>query len=240
MTLRIGIGLAFYEDCDSLKRMLDSCKPYPIDMIIAVDGRYKGYGSKTGISSQKCIDLFKSSKLPYDLIIVKDKDQNEKRQVYMDAAKKHDIDCLIVMDSDEYFINDKTNWDLFIEDLQEKITNNAHTFRQAYTIPVYMTDKGVQRMPEDYFENLPRLFHKPSTLQYVDDHFSIRNKKTGVLTTVQGNTLLNHIAMGHDHSLRSDDYTINTAVYEDNLIIEENAIREQRRDDFIRKIQSTR
>jgi hypothetical protein len=241
MTLRIAIGLSFYEDFDSLRRMIQSCQSYPIDMIIAVDGRYKGFDSKNGISSQKCIDLFKASQTPFDIDVSIDKDQNVKRQRYMDlcAPKAHDIDCLIVMDSDEYFIHEGTNWPLFIEDLEHKIKENENNYKQGYCIPTLLIDKGIQRMPEGYYENLPRLFHKPHTLRYVDDHFSIRNKQTGSHMTFEGNSVLNHITLGHDHDLRTIEYSRLTKEYQENLIKEENAIRKQRQDDFVRTIQST-
>lgn len=239
--LKIGIGLSFYEDFESLRRFVTSCQSYPIDMIIAVDGRYKGFQSKNGISSQRCIDLFKSSQTPYDLVPSIDKDQNMKRQVYMDlcAPEAHDIDCLIVMDSDEYFIHESTNWPLFIEDLEQKIKDNKQTYKQGYCIPTLLKDKGIQHMPNDYYENLPRLFHRPHELQYVDDHFSIRNKKTGVHMTFEGNSVLNHITLGHNHDLRVKEYSKATSRYQENLIKEENSVRQQRRDDFIRTLKST-
>jgi hypothetical protein len=242
LTLRIGIGLSFYEDFDSLRRMLHSCQSYPIDKIIAVDGRYEGYPNKTLYSSKECIDLFKTSQTPFQIYKLADKSQNAKRQVYFDEAKTHDLHCLIVMDSDEYFLTDKTNWSLFIEDLRQRITDNAHTYKQAYCIPVTLGHKGIEKMPEGYTENLPRLFYKPYDLQYVDDHYTIRNKKTGVMMTFEGNVTLPHIAMGHDHSLRTNEYNANTKKYEEELIEYENSVRDKRREDFsneIYKIRST-
>lgn len=239
--LKIGIGLSFYEDFDSLRRMLQSCQSYPIDLIIAVDGKYKGYPAKNWNSSDKCYDLFDSFQTPFHRIAGPPStlSQNEKRQIYFDVCKEDNIDCLIVMDSDEYFIHEKTNWPLFIEDLEQKIKDNAHTFKQAYCIPTVLVDKGIQKMPEGYTENLPRLFHRPSEVQYVDDHFSIRNKKTGVLMTFEGNSVLQHIAIGHDHSLRTKQHNKSTQAYEENLILEENASREQKRDDFIQTLRSS-
>lgn len=152
--------------------------------------------------------------------------------MYFDLSKALGLDCLIVMDSDEYFIHERTNWPLFIEDLEQKIKENAHTWRRAYCIPVVLGDKGIQKMPAGYTENLPRLFYKPWELQYVDDHYTIRNKKTGVMMTFEGNPTLAHIAMGHDHSLRTKEYNTNTQKYEDELVEYENSVREKRRQEF--------
>lgn len=231
-TLKIAIGLSFYNDFDSLRRMLMSCQSYPIDLIIAVDGRYEGYPTKEPLSNKQTIDLFKGFQTPYTYISAADESQNKKRDVYFAACKEHGIDCLIVMDSDEYFLHEFTNWPLFIADLEKKIQENAHTYRQAYCIPVVLGDKGIQKMPAGYTENLPRLFYKPWELQYVDDHYTIRNKKTGVMMTFEGNATLSDIAMGHDHALRTEQYNANTEKYEDELIEYENSVREKRRQDF--------
>lgn len=232
--LKIAIGLSFYEDFDSLRRMLMSLQSYPIDMLIAVDGAYEGYPAKKWNSSDAVIELLDSFQTPIHRIEGPPSrlHQNEKRQIYFDVCKEDNIDCLIVMDSDEYFIHEKTNWPLFIEDLEQKIRDNAHTYRQAYCIPVVLGDKGIQKMPAGYTENLPRLFYKPWELQYVDDHYTIRNRKTGVMMTFEGNATLQHIAMGHDHALRSKQYNANTQKYEDELVEYENSVRDKRRQEF--------
>jgi len=230
MTLRIGIGLSCYQDFDSQRRMLMSCESYPIDKIIAVDGRYKGYPAKEEYSDRDVLDLFSTFQTKVELYSYSG-DQNTKRQIYFDNAKN--LDIIIVMDSDEYFLPKQTNWTLFTADLEQKINDNAHTFRQAYCLPVYLMDKGIEKMPAGYYENLPRIFHRPTELQYVDDHFSIRNKKTGVLMSFEGNSVISHIAMGHDHNLRSKRYTSNTKKYEEELVEYENSIRAKRQQEFM-------
>ena len=240
--LKIGIGLSFYEDFDSLRRMLMSCQSYPIDLIIAVDGIYKGYPAKNFDSSKKVIDLFKAFQTPVLHQSFPNFNQNAKRQVYFDLSKANDLDVIIVMDTDEYFLHDQTNWPLFMEDLEQKINNDAHTWRRAYCLPVYLKDKGTQQMEQGYYENLPRIFYKPWELRYVDDHYTIRNKTTGVMMTFEGNSVISNIAMGHDHDLRTKEYNANTKKYEEELIEYENSVRDKRKDEFsneIYKIRST-
>lgn len=229
MTLKIGIGLSCYQDFDSLRRMLMSCQQYPIDKIIAVDGRYDGYPTKEEYSDQDVLDLFDSFQTKVEVFPYAG-NQNAKRQIYFDNAKN--LDVLIVMDTDEYFLPKQTNWPLFVEDMEQKIRDNAHTYKQAYCLPVYLLNKGVQKMPDGYHENLPRIFNRPTELRYVDDHFSIRNKTTGVLMSFEGNSVVQHITMGHDHNLRSKQYKANTEKYENELIEYENSIRDKRRRDF--------
>lgn len=220
--------------------MLQSLQSYPIDLIIAVDGRYDIHPSQNLLSDKQTRDLFKGFQTPYKLIDAPNLNQNAKRQIYFDKAAEYGLDIIIVMDTDEYFIHDKTIWSAFLTELEQKIRReNAQTYIQCYCIPTLLIDKGVQRMPDCYTENLPRVFYKPHTLQYVDDHYTIRNKKTGVLMTTQSNQVLSNIMMGHDHKLRTKAYNEYCKQYEDDLIVFENENRTKRRDDFIRTLQST-
>lgn len=219
-----------------------SCESYPIDFIIAVDGKYEGYPTKNDLSSKECKDLLKTFQTKTILYEAPNRSQNAKRQVYFDLAQKWNLDVIIVMDTDEYFLHEKTNWPLFIEDLEQKIKDNAHTWRHAYCLPVYLKDKGTQQMEQGYYENLPRIFYRPWELRYVDDHYTIRNKETGVMMTFEGNATVSNIAMGHDHNLRTKEYNANTKKYEEELIEYENSVRDKRREEFsneIYKIRST-
>lgn len=211
-----------------------SCQQYPIDKIIAVDGKYDGYPTDQEYSDKDVLDLFDAFQTKVEVYAYTG-NQNAKRQIYFDEAKN--LDVIIVMDTDEYFIPEKTNWPLFVEDLEQKIKTDALTYKQAYCLPVYLFDKGEQKMPEGYYENLPRIFARPTELRYVDDHFSIRNKKTGVLMSFEGNSVVSNIAMGHDHNLRTQEYNANTKKYEDELIEYENSIRHQRREEFVNRKQ---
>jgi hypothetical protein len=212
--------------------MLQSCQSYPIDKIIAVDGKYEGYPDKADLSTKECRDLFKAFQTPYVIVDAPNLPQPQKRQVYFDQAQKHSLDIIIVVDTDEYFLSARTDWPLFIDNLRQQIANHAHTWRQAYCIPTYLTHKGTQKMPDSYVENLPRIFHQPWKLTYVEDHYSIRNKTTGVLMTFEGNPVIEGIALGHDHDLRTKKYNANTKMYEEQLIELENKQRDQKRIEF--------
>ena len=238
MTLNIAVGLSFYNDFDSLRRMLTSIQAYPIDLIIAVDGKYKGHPAELQFSEMECREIFGAFQTHYSLVAISNRTEIEKRQLYFDHSGHENIDVLLVMDSDEYFIQDKTNWPLFIQDLEQKIEANKGTYRQSYSVPVQLKNKGELSMPSDYIENLPRLFHRPGELQYVDDHYTIRNRSTGVLMSYQSDTLCQHILLGHDHDLRTKEYQEQRLEYQKRLIAEENAKRKERQDDFVKSIQS--
>lgn len=212
--LKIGIGLSFYQDFDSLRRLLQSLQSYPIDRIIAMDGRYKGHSGKEPLSDKKTRDLFKTIQTPVTLVDAPDSSQIVKRSLYFSECKLFDIDVIIVMDSDEYIIHDKTSWPRFMQELEEHIAMNKDTYIQAYTIPLLINQKG-QRYPPNHLINSARVFHRPWELQYVDNHFTVRNKKTGVNMGYQtATTKLEHLTIGTDHKLRAAEYMQQREMYE--------------------------
>jgi hypothetical protein len=238
--MKIAVGLAFYQDFDSLRRMLTSLQAYPIDLLIAVDGKYAEHPAAQNYSSRECIDLFNSFQTPYRLEPAPSHySERQKRQMYLDFAGWFKMDVLIIMDSDEYIIHNETDWDMFTLDLSKKLKTNP-TYRQGYSIPVRKGWTRDNKANDGHLtQNLPRLFYNPGSLRYVDDHCSIRNRYTGVLQTFEGNTVCQHIMLGHDHTLRSKKEHEESRQYQEILIEKENAERQRNRDDFIRETQST-
>lgn len=181
-------------------------------MLIAVDGRYEGHTGSKPLSDKKTRDLFKTIQTPSVIIDAPDTSQIVKRQIYFDKSEGYKLDAIIVMDSDEYVVNDKTDWALFIEELERHITENKHTFIKGYTIPLIINQK---RYTPDYAMNSARVFYRPWELQYVDNHFTIRNKRTAVNMGYQSDTTkLEHLTITTDHKLRSKGYMLEHDLYE--------------------------
>lgn len=212
-----------------------SLQGYPIDRIIAIDGKYVGHPAEKEVSDLECRHLFRSFQTPYELFHeATEKTEIGQRQLYFYYAD--DLDVLIVMDSDEYIVHNKTNWPLFIDELEQKIDDHKNTWIQSYCIPIILKNKGMKNMPEGYSENLPRVFVRPSELQYVDNHYMVRNKKTGVLMRYPSETLLHNLTLGHDHDLRSKEYMEQRKIYQERLIEEEKNRMLDRQNDFVRTL----
>lgn len=219
--LKIGIGLCFYQDLHSLTRCLYSLQPYPLDYLIAVDGRFKEYPTEGEISDQTCIDLVKSFRHPVKYIAAPGLDEMEKRQKYFEECNRYGINVLIVLDSDEYIVPTATNWDLFHLDLLDKINNNV-SYRQGYHIPTIRRklDKNEENIldVDGDVQNLPKLFYRPGCLEYVENQYTIRDKKTGLIQIYNGNAVCQHIMIGHDHSLRSNKSIDEHLIYQNRLV----------------------
>lgn len=219
--LSIGIGLCFYQDVHSLTRCLYSLQPYPLDYLIAVDGKFREYPAEGEVSDQQCLDLIKSFQHSVRYLAIIGLEEMEKRQKYFDECSKLGIDVLIVLDSHEYILPTATNWDLFHLDLLDKINTNV-TQAQGYCLPTIRRnlDKNEENIldVDGDVQNLPKLFYRPECLEYVGNQHIIRNKRTGVIQRYGRNSVCQHIMVGHDHSLRSNKSIEEHLTYQDRLI----------------------
>lgn len=216
--MKIGIGLCIYEDFDSLRRMLQSLEPYPIDLIIAVDGKYKEWPDPAApnlSNAKQLLDVFRSFRIPFRYVGVAGLTQIEKRNLYFDYCNTEDIDILIVMDSDEYIIADKTNWSMFIQDVEQKIKTNPSRQQsygiaaQGFNIQGNSTKRGGSiSYPFKLFCN------KPEELEYWNNHYTIRNKHTKLLQSYNSNMICRNIMIGHDHALRDSEYLKQSDAYQ--------------------------
>ena len=196
LNLKIGIGISFYQDFDSLYRMLQSLQSYPIDTIIAVDGKYAGHPAGPLLSDNDVLNLLNSFQTRTFIFELGGRSQIEQRQIYFEKSKEYGLDVIIVMDSDEYIIHERTDWRKFVEELEEHIRMNKDTYVQGYSIPLIINQKRYKE--KDHTINSPRVFYRPWELQYVDNHWTIRNKKTGVAMGYQTDrTKLESLVIGH-------------------------------------------
>lgn len=196
--------------------MLESLQGYPIDHIVAIDGRYKGHKAKQALSDDECLDLFESFQTPFTIYPVADHTQIYKRQQYFDKSKNHNLDVIIVIDSDDFIVHDKTNWPLFIQDLEQKVKmyedSNNPDLSQSYSVPVrgyYIQgdrEGDVKDSDASPSTNIIRVFYKPYELEYYGNHYTIRRKDNKVNQYYHsGNILCSNIMIAHDHALRSKE-----------------------------------
>jgi hypothetical protein len=97
--MKIAAGIIFYNDGISLKRCLDSIADN-IDIIFAIDGKFPNFpNDKPLTSTDGSIDVVKS--YPNALLVHYIAPEFNKRQHYLELCKEHNIDILLIIDSDE-------------------------------------------------------------------------------------------------------------------------------------------
>jgi len=224
MSFKIGLGLCYYEDLEGIKRLYDSLYKInaKIDLILAIDGRYKQFTSvlddSTNILSSCDVHSYLISNPRFVTINYTNWKDNpteiQKRNKYLEYCKKEvngivDLDFLIIIDTDEYFEGD---WQQFYENvskLKQEIDDPDNEFYTRnpgikFIHHMKMYDKEYDAIDKNV--NRPRLFYKPYNLEYIGCHYTWQNRITkqreryGPYMKVDGLTIV------HDSSHRPIEY----------------------------------
>lgn len=186
---KVAVCCSFYSDKRGLERLLESTDEF---FRIFVDGRWKSYPGKTPLSEDGARELIQKS---HDCILIDNPDLQEyqKRNKYIELAKKLGFDYCLVLDSDEYLAY--LDYDEFVSNLGENLT---------YTIPQLDENDGINRY------NL-RL-HSTKCYHY-DRHNSLWFDLNPV--DLSKNPIINGVLVEHDKQFRDKKReTINQIYYE--------------------------
>jgi hypothetical protein len=221
--LKIAIGCIFYNCYEELKRLVDSIPNGFIDYFIGIDGIYR-YNKEqdpnlpdlSNDGSRKVIlDHGGGHKYTAVLQHKPNVTEYEKRSQYLDLCQHLNIDVLLIVDSDEFFIYPdgvkpdeafhifKRNLELIIKKHQ------GHNVFGMRTLNIH-----------DKLESYkPRIWYKPGEMRYLSgSHYHYANVITEADTIntfeVNGINYCQHcesvvkgIILAHDHSLRSKEQT---------------------------------
>jgi len=224
--MKIAIGCIFYQCRTELERLVNSIPRNFIDYFIGIDGIYK-YNKEQNpqlpdVSNDGSRELLMQYGGGQKYVVALSSKPNstefEKRNTYLEICDKlGDIDVLIIVDSDEFFLfpegtNLKDSVFRFKRNLEftiGKLINREHNVFGIHTLNLH--DKV-----ESY---KPRIWYKPEEMRYLNgSHYHYANIKTeqATIETFNQNRInyCQHVAevvkgavLGHDHSLRSQKQT---------------------------------
>jgi hypothetical protein len=185
---KVAVGCCVFQDVQGVLRLIESCWK-KVDYIFLIDGKYKFYDADFPLSTDN-LD-YETENYPNVLIeYAPDLLEHEKRNKYLELCKEFKIDFLLIVDSDEYFIDD-SDWEQFRKELpmiKDSVTN----------IKSYTSIEGM-KIPVDY----PRLWKNPAKMEYKNDrHYQFGLKDSDVV--VAKNTIYS-IKLIHDPSIHSDE-----------------------------------
>lgn len=216
--MRVGVGIIFFDDARGLQRCLSSIESH-VDLIIAIDGRFKDFEEGYDISndgSKEVVESFSNARY----YCFPNLTEIEKRNKYLEIAHAYRLDFLLVLDSDEYV---KIDYTLFHNNLE------AIMFQKQYL------DLGLVQSPEVYgikmydqqFEkpdiiverHNERLFYKPGCLRYHSIHSNLIdiNDNTRNFTTAKYTAEIEGITIFNDDRLRTPDYIVKSIKYQHHL-----------------------
>lgn len=207
----LAIALSFYNDLESLKRGVPTWVE-SVDKVYAIDGKYAGNPSLNDYSTDGSVEyLAQFPNVELDRFVGY---EYEKRNRYL----KPECDHLLIIDSDEYVV--QADWELFKYNLEVQTKANQN---QSFFGVNFIVD-GAGGLCA-----YPRLWYKPSQIEYYKAHCIFHDKRTGVLTRSSSTTatkyLIDGIILTGDDKLRSKEYISNTFEYQKKMIDMERPIR---------------
>jgi hypothetical protein len=169
----LAVGISFYNDRECLRRCIKSLQLWNedclIDKVILVDGKYKGFNSKSRLSGDYSRLLISKYREIYpDKIHLCDAPnllEWQKRQKYVNVAAKHKIPFLLVMDSDEY-IAPAVRW--------RELGRELNQIMRDYPNGAGMFDVSMLDMEQNYRCYRPRLWYMPERMRYNEKHNQFR------------------------------------------------------------------
>lgn len=223
--IKIAAGIVFFDDAKGLERCLNSIHSF-VDIIIAIDGKFKEFDDDHDISidgSKEVIQSFQNAKYySYPNLT-----QIEKRNKYLEIAGNQGIDFLFVIDSDEYASADRSIFRKNLEKIKKDKELSEHEKCKPEVYGVKIFERHVEKMNSVWERYIERLFYKPGHLRYsaihsnlVDVNDSSRNFTTGKYTKeIDGFTLYN------DDNLRDSKYLQKSLEYQNKMYEEEEKAR---------------
>jgi len=206
--IKVAAGIIFFNDCPSLARCLESIKD-GVDLIFAVDGRFPNFPATSNLSTDGSRELVTS----YSKSVLIDFPgfETEKRSKYLEYCFLYSIDVLLIIDSDEYVMNPE-NWNKFHYNLKSLIFDRDKAEYNIYSI-------NLQSLYTDQeYLAYPRIWYKPEEIEYGNRHYYFRNRNPlkPILPHQADHSpnLIEGIALGHNHELRSDYHQKNRIVYQ--------------------------
>lgn len=221
--LKIAIGCIFYQCYEELKRLIDSIPKGFIDYIIAIDGIYK-YNKEqnptlplTSTDGSRDLIMYNNNKFEYNLVDLSNTTEFEKRNLYLEICQELNVDVLLIVDSDEFFI--------FPEGVKPEDAFNTFKRNLELTINKHKKDHNVfgirtlnihEKEDDKIGSYKPRIWYKPAEMRYVfGSHYHyanvVREKET--LDSFKANricycqhceSVVKGIILAHDHGLRTE------------------------------------
>jgi hypothetical protein len=222
--ITIAAGIVFFDDEKGLQRCLKSIRDYT-DLMIVIDGKFKYFEDDHDISidnSREVVESFPNAAY----YCYPNLTEIDKRNKYLEIAGTKNMDFLLVIDSDEYVVIDKTK---FFRNLDKIIEYKTSPY-------VDDDDKTVQDKPDVYgikiFEKhlekpdyireryIERVFYKPAKLRYQSIHCNLvdLDNPNRNFTTRKYTSEINGITLYNNDDLRDSHYLERSINYQRNLL----------------------
>ena len=196
--MNVGVGYCYYQDVDSIRRGLPTFVNN-VEFVFAIDGRFSLRDGSDFSNDGSTEFLEKYSNVIIEKFVGM---EHDKRQRYVELAKKHNVDVLIIIDSDEYISN--ADWDLFKQNL-EKILDSDQNIH------------GVNFFTDNNITQYPRIWIRPHQIRYWNAH-CLFDVNGSIMRSPKNLKPVSGITLMMDDNLRSEEYLKETTNYQYKMI----------------------
>jgi hypothetical protein len=165
--MKLGIATITYNEKIGLQRLIESIDYNYVDIHFIEDGKFPNHVGKYDYSDDGTHEIINNDKILFEVIA---EDESIKRQRYLTLCEEHNIDALIILDSDEYVDREHTDWPKFRLEISKVIWEQEGA---PYIQNVYSLDN----FNFGAIQERPRLWIYPSQMEYVNgSHKVFKNK----------------------------------------------------------------
>lgn len=225
--MKLAIGTIFYNSKAELERLLNSIPDKAIDWFIGIDGIFQYTKEQNPnlpeLSNDGSRELILSDTITPRISNIATWFENksnsteyEKRNKYLEICKKLEIDYLIIVDSDEYFvypdgITPERSWDIFRKNFEMLARKNAFQ-HNVFSIRTYDPKTNSE-------SSCPRCWYNPGDMSYVNlSHYNYGNihnetefdkiqtaREQRLNYCQESRGVIKGLTLAHDHSLRTKE-----------------------------------
>lgn len=223
--MKIALGVNFYNCVTELQRLVDSIPAIGfIDHLIAIDGVYRYHKEKNSDlplcsedgSLEVLFDAADQGKFNLILMGKSNTIEHDKRNAYLEICERSNIDVLIIVDSDEFFIYPEATapedaFTLFKQNIEKTI--RKHKDHNVFSIRAL----NMNTYPP-YDCAYPRIWYKPGEMRYLNgSHYYYGNiyreaKDIETFNRQRFNyvqysaAMIKGVVLAHSHDLRTGEY----------------------------------
>src|ERR1044071_695484 len=218
--LKVGVGTIFHNKPAELRRMLYSMPQDAVDIWFLIGGAFAESHDPQRVSNSETIKVINRFREEQDesgsngirvvWIDMPDSSEFQKRMKYIDMSRQLGVNCLFIVDSDEYvYENPRVDWADFKTDA-EKFRRFCYSYlvrypkHNIYSIDIIQSEY----LGKDMY---PRIWMNPEEVCYIrGSHFKFGNPETDDINDVfymhqHSWGIVEGITLKHDHTLRSVD-----------------------------------
>jgi len=217
---KVAAAVLFYNDRESLRRTLTSLyqSEGEIDIIFALDGRFPNYPLEEGcedLSTDGSREMIEKNFHERTLLVDAPLPEFEKRQKYLELCGQYDCNLLMIIDSDEYVVNDLSYWEYFKRECYDKMVIESKEEHNIFNLKMFQNISVAGGHKLDLWVGRPRVWYRPYEVRYGRGrHFEFIDNHGMLQTGGEGKPTINSVRLGHNNELRTKQHMNGRNIYQ--------------------------